>query len=166
MALPYLRERAHGAINWSVTAGGQNMPMIPLANVDALMKTEYDVYMRGALTREITRTIVKIGAQVALGVAADAAEEKGQGGTYWALKASQIGVATWAASTTSADLRSWTSLPNTVKMARVNRPADGRITVTADSQCIELNVPQGNTMVFLRKPGPIARPMIKMVTFR
>ena len=163
MALPYLRERSHGAINWSVAADGQNMPMSQLANVDALMKTEYDVYMRGALTREITRTIVKIGAQVALGVAADNVSDWR---TQLALRASQVGVATWAATTTAADLRSWTALPKTVKVARVNRPADGRLEVVADGQRIQLEVPPGNTMVFLRKPGPSAYPVVKMATFQ
>lgn len=171
MALPYQRERAHGAISWSVVAGGRSVPMAQLANVDALLKTEYDVYMRGALTREITRTVVKIGVQVALGVAADAAARRhekkgGSPADYWALKASQLGVATWAATTTAADLRSWTSLPKTVKVARVDRPADGRLEVVADGQRIQLEVPPGNTMVFLRKPGPSAYPVVKMATFQ
>ncbi len=162
MALPYLRERAHGAINWSVAAGGQNVPMAPLADVDALVKTEYDVYMRGALTREITRTIVKIGAQVALGVTAENVSDRN---TYLALKASQFGVAAWASTTTAADLRSWTALPKTVKVARVDRPSGGRLEVVADGQRIQIDVPPGNTMVFLRKPGPSAYPVVKMATF-
>jgi len=170
MALPYLRNRAHGAISWSIAANGATVPMAQLANVDALVKTEYDVYMRGALTREITRTIVKIGAQVALGVAADAAqrrhEKKGNSSAdFWALKAAQIGVATWATSTTAADLRSWTALPKTVRVARVDRPSDGKLEVIADGQRIQLAVPPGNTMVFIRKPGPTAYPVIKMATF-
>ena len=87
-------------------------------------------------------------------------------GDYWALKAAQLGVATWAATTTAADLRSWTALPKTVKMARVDRPADGRIVVMADDQRIELDVPPGNAMVFIRKPGVTAAPVVKMVAFR
>jgi hypothetical protein len=170
MALPYLRERAHGAISWSVAANGATVPMSQLADMDALVKTEYDVYMRGALTREITRTIVKIGAQVALGVAADAAarrhDKKGSSSAdFWALKAAQIGAATWAATTTAADLRSWTALPKTVKVARVARPADGKLEVVADGQRIPLSIPPGNTMVFIRKPGPTAYPVVKMATF-
>ena len=164
MALPYLRERTQGAINWSVVADGQNLAMAQLANVDSLVKTEYDVYMRGALTREITRTIVKVGTQVALGIAADAAAQRSQG-AYLSLKAAQLGVATWAATTTAADLRSWTALPKSVKVARVSRPADGRLQVMADGQAIQLEIPPGNTMVFIRKPGPSAYPVVKMATF-
>ena len=162
MALPYLRERTWGAANWSVQAGGTMVPMADLANVDKLVKTEYDVYMRGALTREITRTIVKVGAQIALGAAADHTND---GNHRLALQLSQLGVAAWAASTTAADLRSWTALPKSVKCVRIDRPADGRIDVIADSQRIQLAVPPGNSMVFLRKPGPLAMPVAKQVTF-
>ena len=58
------------------------------------------------------------------------------------------------------------ALPKTVKMARVDRPADGRIVVMADDQRIEINVPHGNSMVFIRKPGAAAAPVVKMVAFR
>ena len=162
MALPYLRERGAAAANWSVQAGGAMVPMADLADVDKLVKTEYDVYMRGALTREITRTIAKVGAQIALGAAAD---HTGDRNHRLVLQLSQMGVAFWAASTTAADLRSWTALPKSVKCVRIDRPADGRIDVLADSQRIQLTVPPGNSMVFLRKPGPQAMPVVKQVTF-
>ena len=162
MALPYLRVRSDGAVNWSVNANGQVVPMAQLANVDALVKTEYDVYMRGALPREVTRTVVKIGSQIALGIAAD---HVGDSRAKLALRVSQYGVAAWALSTTAADLRSWTALPKTVKVARVDRPADGKLEVTADGQRIQLTLPAGNSMVFVRKPGPFATPVVKIATF-
>lgn len=162
MALPYLRERSAAAINWTVTAGGATVPMIDIQSIDHLVKTEYDVYMRGALTREITRTIVKVGVQIALGAAA---QNTGDSNHRLALRLSQVGVATWAATTTAADLRSWTSLPKTVKCVRVERPADGRINVQADMQTIQLAVPEGNSMIFIRKPSVLAFPVTKQVTF-
>lgn len=162
MALPYLRERTWGAANWNVQAGGATVPMTELANVDRLVKTEYDVYMRGALTREITRTVVKVGAQIALGAAADHTSD---GRHRLALQLSQAGVAVWHRTTVAADIRSWTSLPKTVRCVRVDRPSDGRIDVLADSQRIQLTVPEGNSMVFLRKTGPQALPVVKQVTF-
>ena len=61
MALPYLRYRNEACASYSVAAGGQVMPLVELQDVDALLKTEFDVYFRGALTREITRTVVKAG---------------------------------------------------------------------------------------------------------
>lgn len=159
MALPYLRERAHGALSWSVLAGGRNVAMEQLADVDALLKVEFDVYMRGALAREVTRTIVKIGTQVALGVTADAASDSK---TKMALRLSQYAAAGWAASTTAADLRSWTALPKTVKVARVDRPENGHLAVMADGRHINIQLQPGNSMVFIRKVAPSAPPVVKV----
>ena len=171
MAFPKLRERQPGAVSWTVSAAGASSPFAPLADVDGLVRTEFDVYMRGALVREITRTIVKVGVQAALGAAAEAAERRqekkgGKSGEYWSLKLAQTGVAVWAAATTGADLRSWTSLPKSVKVARVTRPADGKVVVNADSQRIEIPVPKGNSMVFVRKPAPAAIPTVKVASWR
>ena len=162
MALPYLRERAYGATVWNAVSGGQAVPFAELESVDHLVRTEYDVYMRGALAREITRTLVRVGVQVGLGIAADHASDSR---TQLALRLSQIGVATWAATSTAADLRSWTALPKRVMAVRLDRPADGTIQVTADGQTIPLNVPPGNSLVFIRKPAPSAPPVVKMATF-
>ena len=171
MALPVLRERAYGATVWNMVAGGKTIPMAELESIDRLARTEYDVYMRGALTREITRTVVKIGVQVAFGAAADAAKrrqyKKGKSeGDYLALKLAQVGVATWAATTTAADLRCWTALPKRVMAARLDRPADGAVQVVADGQMISVTVPPGNSLVFIRKPAPSAPPSVKVATMR
>lgn len=162
MALPVLRERDSASVNWSVGSLGQLVQMSHVANIDKLIRTEYDVYMRGALAREITRTIVKIGAQVALGVAADNTSDSY---AKLSLRAAQIGVATWAATTTAADLRSWTSLPKNVYAQRVDSPADGVLSVSAGLQSFTVNVPQGkNAMVFIRKTSNLAMPVVQVVT--
>lgn len=163
MAFPVLRERAYGATVWNVVAGGSSVSLTELENVDRLVRTEYDVYMRGALTREITRTLVRVGVQVGLGIAADHASDSR---TQLALRLSQIGVATWAASCTAADLRSWTALPKRVMAVRLDRPADGVVQVVAGGQTIPVNVPPGNSLVFIRKPAPSAPPVVKTATFR
>jgi len=163
MALPYLEPREAGAAYWSVEAAGKRADLELLANVDKLIKTEYDVYMRGALKREITRALVKAGTQVALGIAAEHANDSNH---RLALQIAQLSAAAWAAASTKADIRSWTSLPQTVRMQRIDRPADGAIALLADNQRIQINVPEGNTLVFVRKPSSLAMPTIKMVTFR
>ncbi len=163
MAFPVLRERAYGATVWNAVAGGGAVPLTELENVDRLVRTEYDVYMRGALTREITRTLVRVGVQVGLGIAADHASDSR---TQLALRLSQIGVATWAASCTAADLRSWTALPKRVMAVRLDRPADGVVQVVAGGQTIPVTVPPGNSLVFIRKPAPSAPPVVKTATFR
>ena len=131
--------------------------------MDHLVRTEYDVYMRGALAREITRVIVKVGLQVALGATAANVRDDN---TRLALELVQIGVAAWSATTTAADLRSWTALPKRVMAMRLDRPADGVVQVVAGGQSIPVTVPPGNSLVFIRKPAPSAPPVVKTATFR
>lgn len=158
LCLPRLLERPAAASSWS--ANGEQLQM--LANVDALCKIEYDVYMRGAIKREITRTVVDVGVQVALGIAADHAS----GNTRLALVASQYAVAAYSLARRGADTRCWSSLPKRVYMARVERPAGGVLEVKADgAPAAQVELPEGNSMVFVRKPAPGAKPAVKVVTW-
>jgi hypothetical protein len=161
MALPVLRERNPAAVNWSVGAEGKTFAMSHIANVDKLVRTEYDVYMRGALAREITRTIVKIASQAALGIAADNTSDSS---VKLGLRIAQIGAATWAATTTAADLRSWTSLPKNVYAQRMESPANGILNISAGLQSFTVNIPQGkNVMVFIRKTSNVSAPVVQVV---
>lgn len=162
MAFPKLKERNAAVTAYSVSAAGQNQPMEELESIDRLQKTEFDVYMRGALTREITRVIVKAGVQIALGVVA---ENVSDNYTKIALRASQLAAAAWAASVTGADVRSWTSLPKSVHACRVARPADGILTVNCGLEKVQINVPSGNAMVFVRKTSSAAPSVAKVIPF-
>jgi len=159
LSLPRLLERPSAAKEWSV--GGEKMQ--PLANIDALAKVEYDVYMRGALAREITRTVVDVGVQVALGVAADNTKDWK---TQTALVASQYAVAAYSAARRGADTRCWPTLPKTVYVSHVARPSDGRLSIAADGgNAAEVVLPEGNSMVFVRKPSAAAVPSVKVLTW-
>ena len=162
MALPYLRYRGAAYASYSISAGGASRPLVVVQDVDRLLKTEFDVYFRGALVREITRTVVKVGVQVALGVTA---ENVSDDYTRIALRASQAAAAVWAASVTQADLRIWTGLPKRVMAMRVKRPVDGRVVVSGDGVPVaEVQVPPGNTLVFVRKTSSIAPAVVKTFT--
>ena len=134
-----------------------------IADVNALAKIEYDVYMRGALAREITRTVIDVGVQAALGIAAANA---GDWKVKAALKASQVAVAGYSALRRGADTRCWPTLPKTVYLARIPRPADGVVRVTADGQNVaEIEIPNGNAMIFVRKPASLAAASVKVLRF-
>ena len=159
MAFPRLVYRDLAGSGWRVG----NTPMAEIVDMDAKIKTEFDVYFRAALIREITRTSIKIGSQVALGVVA---ENLNDWRTKYALKASQIAVAAWAASTTGADTRSWTTLPKKVHVVRIDRPADGKVVLYGNGgNLAEITVPNGNSMIFVSKPSPAAMPRVKVVTY-
>lgn len=159
LALPRLLQRPPAASTWSV--GGA--PMEVIADVSALAKIEYDVYMRGAIAREITRTVIDVGLQVALGVTA---EHVSDWRTQTALIASQYAVAAYSAMRRGADTRCWPTLPGTVYLARVKRPADGIVSVNADGvDVVHLELKPGNSMVFVRKPAAAAAASVKVVTW-
>lgn len=163
MAFPKLVNRASAGENWQTTTSAGVTPLTELVDMDAKIKLEFDVYFRGALVREITRTTVKIGTQVALGVVA---ENLNDNYTRIALKASQVAAATWAASTTGADTRSWTALPKKVYGVRLDRPADGKISIANEyGNVAEISVPDGNSMVFISKPSIQAPAVAKVVTY-
>lgn len=158
ISLPRLLERPAAASSW--TAGGVALEMI--ADVDALAKIEYDVYMRGALKREITRTVVDVGVQVALGIAA----ERASGMARTALIASQYAVAAYSIARRGADTRCWSTLPKKVYLARVKRPANGVLDIKADgAPAAQVVLPEGNSMVFVRKPASGAVPSVKVVNW-
>ena len=162
MALPYLRYRPEASSSYEVSSGGNSTGLVLLQDVDKLIKTEFDVYFREALIREITRTIVKASVQVALGVVAENASDNY---TKIALRGAQIAAAAWAAAVTQADLRCWSALPKKVYAIRVPRPADGTIRITAAGAPVaEAIVPEGNSFVFVRKTSPAAAAVVKTAT--
>ena len=163
MAFPKLVSRASAGENWQVVTASAATHMSELVDMDAKMKLEFDVYFRGALVREITRTTVKIGTQVALGVVAESLNDDC---TRTALWFSQAAAVAWAASTTGADTRSWTALPKRVHAMRVDRPADGKVRIANGyGDVAQITVPQGNTMVFVSKPSIQAPAAVRIVTY-
>lgn len=157
MAFPTLHPRDVASDYWRVD--GQTPETI--CDVDALVKTEYDIYMKGAVTREITRTVIRAGMEIALGILAEQHKKQDD---YWAYKLGQIAVAVWAASCTKADTRSWISLPKRVMAIRISRPPSGVVTISASQETINVELPPGNSMVFLRKPGRFAPTVVKKFT--
>lgn len=173
LCLPRFKVRNNACVFWSVNG----VSLQTLADVDALTKIEYDVFMRGAIAREITRTVIHVAVQVALGVAAEAARTRAAHKRWHgddarsdeyaaaALMLAQWGVAGYSAVSRGADTRSWTALPKRVLLARIPRPAEGLVTIVGDGVvAAQVNVPQGNTAIILRKPSPWAQASVKVIS--
>ena len=161
MALPKLVSRQAAVTSYSVSGAGTSYPMVEIQDVDRLVRTEFDVYFRGALTREIVRAVTRVGAQIALGAVRDSISDDN---TRLALTLAQLGTAAYGFCATAADIRSWTALPKKVYMLDLPRPADGVVTINCGVERIKLNVQPGNTMVFVRKTSSAAPSVVKMFT--
>jgi len=162
IALPELVYRHQAATAYSVAAGGTNVTMPSLQDVDRLVKTEFDVYFRGAMVREITRALLRVGVQAALGVASQSLRHSRDSQNAAALlQLAQLGFAAWSFYATEADIRSWTTLPKRVYAVELARPADGVVTVDCGTERVKVNVPSGNAMVFVRKTSSAAPAVVK-----
>ena len=161
MALPKLVYRNAAVTGYSVSGAGKTYPMSEIQDVDRLAKTEFDVYFRGALTREIIRAVARVGVQVALGAVRDSISDEN---TQLALTLVQLGTAAYSFCATDADIRSWTALPKKVYMLDLPRPPDGVVSVACGTEQIKLNVQSGNTMVFVRKTSSASPSVVKMFT--
>lgn len=161
MALPKLVYRNAAVSAYSVSGGGTTCPMAEIQDVDRLVKTEFDVFFRGALTREIIRAVARVGAQAALGAVRDNVSDSN---TRLALTLVQLGTAAYGFCTTEADVRSWTALPKKAYMLDLPRPADGVVTVNCGTERVRLAVPEGNTLAFVRKTSSAAPSVVKMFT--
>ena len=93
MALPKLVYRNAAVTAYSACGGGSVYPMAEIQDVDRLVKTEFDVYFRGALTREIIRALARVGVQVALGAVRDGISDEN---TQLALTLVQLGTAAYS----------------------------------------------------------------------
>lgn len=163
MALPALEPRPCAFRSYSIESANGVAPMTDLESIDRLMKTEYDVHMHGLIKREITRCLLKVAPQVAAGIAAQHAPNNY---AQMAGQAVQLAAAAWARASTVADLRVWRYLPKRVLVQKVARPADGKIFITADRATkYELNVPEGNSIVWVRKPMTSTPPSIQIINF-
>lgn len=162
MAFPVLEPRAAASYAGGITVSGAEgvVQAEAIQSVDKLVKTEYDVYMRGALAREVTRVLVRVAAQAGFGIAAEHATSRDRFGYQIA----QIAAAAAARGFTAADTRCWDVLPKNVFAARVTRPESGQVTITAGGRTIVVNAPAGrNTLVWVRQPSAGAAPVVKQV---
>ena len=148
IALPKMveREQAYPALN---VAGTQTEI---LSEMDRVAKAEFKAEFPYILAKEVTRAVAKTVAQKQL-----------NDSSQWA------GIAGAAAQmlTTSADMRMWNSLPKDFQLARVNKPQDGNLTITAQGMVTPLNVkldPKAKfSVVYVRAASPMATPAVDVI---
>lgn len=142
IALPRYRDRRPVPGELSVTGDGRAVVVTqPVASMGKVIRTEMQARFSGVLMRAVASAVVKGYIQ------SEAAETMGALG--------QFGAILYTVSTTQADLRGWQAMPDHWEMARLDRPANGRITL-ADSRLGELGevrLPEWPyTLVYVKRP--------------
>lgn len=165
ISLPLLREHPPAAEQYYVEASGGSRQMLFLENIDRLVRTEYGIFMRGAVPREITRIIMRVSSQVALEIAARNTRDEN---ARLALYLTQLGIGIFGIAVSKADTRSWQALPKNIHVQKVPCPADGKIRIKAGNmQTVEVEVPQEcPSVIWIRRPTAFAAPSVKVITFK
>lgn len=142
IALPKYRERAAVPGNLGVLAGaGVAVQTERISDMGSVIRTEMKERFPGVLTRAVSSAVIKAVIQN------EAAENFGVWG--------QLGAAVLTIATTQADVRSWQALPNHWQAARVDRPKNGKLTLsnTNGRSLGTIDIPdQPFTLLYVKRP--------------
>lgn len=108
-----------------VTAGGTNETTALLASMDSIIAQDFKNELPSIITKTIAATVTKGAASYALN---EVANQEG-GGIAGLI--SQIGTAVYQLAVNIADLRTWTTLPKEIQIARIPTPADRKVDLHA-----------------------------------
>ncbi|WP_148864018.1 COG3014 family protein [Marinobacter fonticola] len=141
IALPRYRERTAVAGSLMAQSPAGSVKTEPVAQMGKVIRTEMQARFSSVLTRAISGAVVKGIIQY------QATESLGIAG--------QLGSIIYTLATTQADLRGWQALPDHWEVARMERPADGRIVLgdTVRGRLGTVDVPdQPFTLVYVKRP--------------
>ena len=120
-AFPILRKRGDFVPSCAVAGDGGARSEL-LADVDAMVETDFDARLPLIVTQEIISSAAKAAATWA---ASQAAYNSSSNSTAGILV--QIAGIAYQAASTAADLRCWSTMPKQVSVLRVPTPANGRL---------------------------------------
>ncbi len=154
LALPKLVDRWEATPYLDVTAGDVGVRSQIVADMDAVVRTEFNKDFQGILTRAIISASAKAVGQYAL--------EKNDDNDGAA-----IIMALYSFLTTAADVRIWTMLPKNIQVARVAMPADRVVTVGGPGLTpTALNIGDcKHAIVYVRMIHGGLEPQIDLITF-
>lgn len=169
--LPRLTPRPASGVAYSVAGGA----FAPLLDVDASLSADFRVRLNGIVAREVAKRVAQVGTEIASGAARDVAlgvalykdakGKKDDARTAAIVAAGSalvnLGVTAWNAATQTVDVRCWSALPQRVLVARVARPADGKVVVGAGAETLTVPVEEGNAIVWIRKPSQAAPAVVR-----
>lgn len=155
IALPKLVERERAYPYLEVRSGSKKLGRTEhLASIDRVVQTEFKKEFPLHVTQALASTLTKALIQY------KAAE---QGGLVGSLAA---GV--YQAMTTRADVRNWSALPKEVQVARIRKPKNNSLKLTAPALTtpLEITLPDTRfTVVYVRASAPGSQPVYQVAGF-
>jgi len=127
-----------------------------LANMDSVVKTDYDKYKTRNIISSVTFETAKVAAAAAAKIAAEEVSNHNDNNPWMSL-AGDVAMIGIMSAEKPWDLRSWTSLPHEVQIARVEMPRNRTVTIN-DNFSIEISEDIKNAVIFVRMPTINAEP--------
>lgn len=158
IALPRFQPGQPAFGSLTVGTGNTQADTATLTSINDLAGLEFEAAYKGIVARAVISTIIKTAAQAAIN---NKIEKETGGNLVGTLLKATVGAAQYAL--TRADTRVWANLPNTVQMAVVDRPRDGKLALrTPGGELLgEVEVADGrNTLVLVKASGVTGRPAI------
>jgi len=152
-----VREDALGAIE-AASAGGAAQS-VTLADIDAMVRAEFDARLPTIVTQEVISSATKAAATYAASSAA------AQSDSTVGLLVQIAGIAYQAAST-AADLRCWGEMPKRIDLLRLQTPDNGHIELRRPGGAPLCSVsvqPKSPSIVFVTMPSAGAPPVVQRV---
>ncbi len=150
---PYLVKQDSYSPDLRISAGGRSQKLETLADMDSIIGREFNDRLPAVLTKTVLSAAVKASAQYASARAA---------GDGWAALAINIAGSIYQTLMNDADLRTWTTLPKRIKVARFETPPDGRVLVEGRAVQVQAS---GVNVVLVKKTGPACPPVIRTFDF-
>lgn len=114
--------------NARVSAGGQTVTTVSLADMDAILAEEFDKRLPGIITRTLISTLIKEGAYRGGQIAAIAANNDWRTQAITFIAVTVVGNL-YRYATNTADTRSWETLPKEFQIAQIPMPTDRKVHV-------------------------------------
>ncbi len=140
IAIPVPKFNPDAGLNIIAKSGNKTEAAQLLADVDTMFVTEFKEYNINRILRAVTSMVTKASIQY---MASEHGSDFGQ-----------LFAALYSVGATSADVRSWSSLPNRVRLIRIEKNNSGLINIIQDGTIIgtaETNA-NGNTLIYVRQP--------------
>ncbi|MDX8414895.1 hypothetical protein [Intestinicryptomonas porci] len=149
---PYLEKQANFKESVKVVAAGAPLTFDLVSNMDDIIEEEFYIELPMVITKTMLSAAAKATAQYF------AAQSAGKYGMI----VNTVGAISQTL-TNDADLRTWTTLPKQIKIAKVKTPADGKITIDNVPYSVKTS---GINIVHVKSMSKDGANLVKIIDFK
>jgi hypothetical protein len=157
IALPVLRPGQQAYSHLTINADGREYRTAVAADMERVIRTEFNKDFPGILTRAIVSATVKAAAQYAI----EKNDRRREG-----MRLLSFAMTLYSAGTTAADVRIWSALPQDFQVARLPMPANRQLEIISPEGTKILNIkidPCCNCVVYVKIPNRYAVPFCGII---